>query len=57
MRDDVRFFTLLFLRAPLPYPVNKVSQKLLLNEQIFLIKQIQVWAKDLFHSCEIEIYI
>ena len=35
MRDDARFLTLLFVRAPPPFPVNKVHQTLLLNGQIF----------------------
>ena len=35
MRDDARFLTLLFLRAPPPCPVDKVHQTLLLNGRIF----------------------
>ena len=35
MRDDARFLTLLFVRAPPPCPVNKVHQMLLSNGRIF----------------------
>ena len=35
MRDDARFLTLFFVRAPPPFPINKVHQTLLLNRRIF----------------------
>ena len=47
MRDDARFLTLLFVRAP--RPDNKVHQTLLMDE-FFSFKQIQLWTTDLFHS-------
>ena len=39
MRDEARFLTLLFVRAPPPYPVNKVHQTLLLNRRIFCLSK------------------
>ena len=48
MRDDARFFTLLFLRAPPPCPVNKVNQKLLLNGQIFYLSKSRYELKISF---------
>ena len=39
MRDDARFLTLLFLRAPPPCPVDKVHQTLLLNGRIFCLSK------------------
>ena len=39
MRDDARFLTLLFVRAPPPCPVNKVHQTLLSNGRIFYLSK------------------
>ena len=52
-----RFLTLLFARAPPPWPVIKSIKYInTTNGRISLLKQIQVWTTDLFHS-EINIYI
>ena len=47
MRDDARFLTLLFARAP--RHDNKVHQTLLMDD-FFSFKQIQLRTTGLFHS-------
>ena len=51
--DHLPGFTLLFVHAPSPCPVYKVSKspsKITINGRIFLLKQIEIWTTYHFHS-------